>query len=124
MFQLLSLHFFDIDLQIKDNKISAKLYDELDSSPFEIVRISSFNSNIPSKLFYSSNVSEILHLVRNITDHLIFIILINKLLDIISEQRIQKRDIKILLNKNFVRHFEFLSKFAATIKGFHILFNL
>ena len=124
MFQLLSLHFFDIDLQIKDNKISAKLYDKLDSSPFEIVRISSFNSNIPSKIFYSSTVSEILHLVRNITDHLIFIILINKLLDIISEQRIQKRDIKILLNKNFGRHFEFLSKFAATTTGFHILFNL
>ena len=41
-----------------------------------------------------------------------------------SKQGIQKKDIKILLNKMVGRHFEVLNKSAATTKVFHILFEL
>lgn len=38
--------FSSIDLFIKDNKISSKLYDKGDFLPFGIVRIPFFNSNV------------------------------------------------------------------------------
>ena len=42
----------------------------------------------------------------------------------IIKQESQKRDIKILLNEMFGRHFEAYRKFAATGKDFHIFFKL
>ena len=52
--------FFDIDIMMKDHKISARLYDKGDLFPFEIVLMLFVNSNIPSKIFCSSFGSGIL----------------------------------------------------------------
>ena len=49
-----------IDLVIKDNNISTKLYNRVDVSPFEIVRAPFSNSNISSKIIYSSTGFEII----------------------------------------------------------------
>ena len=46
-----------------------------------------YNSNIPSKIFYSSIGSEVLFLARNTSDHLTFIMLVNELFDRMSKQR-------------------------------------
>ena len=116
--------FLDIVLEIIVNKILNKIFDKCDSLLFENVCMPLLNNNIPSKNFYSSIGSEILRLVRSTSDRLTFIMLINKLLDIMSKQRSRKMDIKILLKKFFGRHFEVFSKFEVTAKGFHILLKL
>lgn len=115
--------FLDIEIQIF-GIISTNLYNKRYSSPCEITCLPFFDSNIPSKIFYSSNGFEILHLARNTSDHVTFIVLVNKLLGRISKQRSQKKVTKILLNKIFGSHFEAFSKIAATAKGFNILFKL
>ena len=74
-----------------DNKTSTKLYDKQDSFPFEIGSMPFFNSNVPSKTFDCSIGSEIPRLARNSSGHLTFIVLVNKLLDIMSKQGSQKR---------------------------------
>ena len=79
-----------------------------------------FNRKTPSNIFHSSTDSEIICSTINNTDRLTFIILVNKLLDRMSQQESQKRDTKISLNKIFGRHFEVFSKFAATAKDFNI----
>ena len=115
--------FFDIDLDIKDNKISTKLYDKQDS--FQCLFCMPIcNSIIPSKIFYSSIGSEILRLARSTSDRVTLKILVNELLGRVSKQGKQKRDIIILLNEIFGRHFGVSSKIAAVAKGLHILFKL
>ena len=86
--------------------------------------MSFLNSNIPFKSFSSSTNFEIIRLARSTSGSLTFIMLVNKLMEIISKQGIQKKDIKILLNKIFGHCFEVFSKFAVTPKEFQILFKL
>lgn len=50
--------------------------------------------------------------------------LVDKLSDRMSKQGSLKSDIKILLNKIFVCHFEVFGIFAAAAKSFHKLFKL
>ena len=95
--------FLEIDEKIKDNKVSAKLTGKLGPFPIEIVRISFFNSNMPSKIVYFSIGSEILGVVRNTRDCLTFKMLINKPLEVMRKHGRQKRNIKILVNKVFGR---------------------
>ena len=85
--------FFDINLEIKDNHISTKIYDERDSFPFEVPFMPFFNSNVRSKISYSSIGFEILLFTRNVSDHLTFITLVNKLLNRVSKQGSQQRNI-------------------------------
>ena len=77
MYCRLKALFPDIDLEIKENKISSKLFCKRDSFSSEIVRMSS-DSNISSKIFYSSMGSEkFFHLARNTSNRLTFIMLVN-----------------------------------------------
>lgn len=69
--------FLDTDLDIKDNKISSKLYDKQDFFSFGIVHLTFCNSNIPSKSFQSSTGSKILRLARSTSNRVIYIILPN-----------------------------------------------
>ena len=72
-----------------------------------------FNSNTPSKIFYSSAGSEILRLTG-----VTFIMLVNKLLSKKSTRRSQKTDIVILQSEMPGRHFEVLNKSVATATGY------
>ena len=110
-------HIFAVIVDIKDHKIS-RLFAIWNSL------YAYFNGNIPSKIFYFSIGSEILRLARNNSDRITFIMLVYELLGAVSKQGRQKRDIMILLNKIFGRHFEVSSKFAAAAKGLHIIFKL
>ena len=95
--------FLEIDEKIKDNKVSTKLLVNWDHSQLRLSAFFFFNSNMPSNIFYFSIGSEILRVVRNTRDCLTFIMLINKLLEIMRKQGSQKRNIKILVNKVFGR---------------------
>ena len=65
-----------------------------------------FDSNIPSKIFYSPIGFEILRLTTNTSDQLT--------LNRKSIQGSQKSNIKTLLNERFCRFLEIFSKFTAT----------
>ena len=83
-----------------------------------------FNSNTLSRILNSSIRSEIIWLAINTSDLVTVIMLSNKQLGRMSKKGSQKKNITILLNKIFYRHFEVFSKFAARAKAFHILFKL
>ena len=63
----------------KTKKTATKLYDQRDSFRSEIVWMPFFNSNMPFKIFYSSIGFDILGLVRNTSEHVTFIIIVNKI---------------------------------------------
>ena len=108
--------FLDIDLKMKEKKISTKLFDTRDSFSLEIVSMLFFSSNIPSKILFFFG-SEILLLVRNTSDHLTVTIILNKLLNKKSKQGISNRGIKILLNKACDCHLRFPVKFQQQLRA-------
>ena len=56
--------FLDLDITVENNIFRYKLFDKRDAFPFFIVRMPHLDSNIPSKIFYSSIYSEILRISR------------------------------------------------------------
>ena len=56
--------FLNLSMTVKESKLNATLYDKKDASPFSIVRMAYCDSNLPSKIFHASIISEILHLAR------------------------------------------------------------
>ena len=60
----LQASFLNLSMNIKECKLNAALYDKRDASPFSIVRMPYCDSNLPSKIFHASIISEILHLAR------------------------------------------------------------
>ena len=56
--------FLDLDITVENDIFCYKLYDKRDAFPFFIVRMPHRDSNIPSKIFYSSIYSEILRISR------------------------------------------------------------
>ena len=65
--------FLDLMITIEDQKFTTKLYDKRDDFPFAIVRMPYVDSNIPSKIFYSSFGAEILRYARNTNEVKIFL---------------------------------------------------
>jgi hypothetical protein len=56
--------FLDLHLHINDRNIFTKLFDKRDDFPFSIVRLPFKQSNMPSKMFYSSLGAEFLRICR------------------------------------------------------------
>ena len=56
--------FLDIDIKIENGKFITKLYDKRNTFGFNITRMPFKNSNIPSKMFYSSIGAEFLRMAR------------------------------------------------------------
>ena len=56
--------FLDLDIKLKNKEFSISLFDKRDGFPFTIVRMPYNNSNMPSKIFYSSVGAEILRIGR------------------------------------------------------------
>ena len=56
--------FLDLDITIKDNIFSYKLFDKRDKFSFFIVRMPHLSSNIHSSVFYGLFYSELLQIAR------------------------------------------------------------
>ena len=56
--------FLDLAIEIVDGVFHYKLFDKRDNFKLSIVRMSDYNSNIPSYIFYGSILSEFLRIAR------------------------------------------------------------
>ena len=61
----------DLDLKITDGIFSSKLYDKREAFPFPVLRMPHRQSNMPSKMFYSTISAEVLIICRAISNFLI-----------------------------------------------------
>ena len=104
--------FLDLMITIEDQKFTTKLYDKRDDFPFAIVRMPYVDSNIPSKIFYSSFGAEILRYARNTNEVKIFLDSCHILIARMLKQGGRVEKLLNVLNKMFGRHFDTFSKFC------------
>ena len=70
----------DLDLKINDGIFSSKLYDKRKAFPFSVVRMAHLQSNMSSKMFYSTISAEVLRICRATSNFSDFVDSVNKLL--------------------------------------------
>ena len=81
------------------------------------------DSNIPSKIFYSTIGSEVLRFARTTTSLEDFIRLVNSLFKRMHKQGCKVRRLVGVLNKMFDKHFHTFRSFASTAENFVRLFT-
>ena len=101
----------DLKISIENNKFITNLYDKRDYFPFCIVRMPYIDSNIPSKIFYSSFGAEILRYARNTSKVEVFLNTCKNLLVRMLKQGGHINGLSNVLNKIVGRHFDTFSKF-------------
>ena len=118
----------DLDLKINDGIFSSKLYDKREAFPFSVVRMPHRQSNMPSKMFYSTISAEVLRICRVTSNFSDFVDSVKKLLKRMIKQGAKPpknvgregggQEIKKILLKMMGRHwwdFEKFLKFAEFI---------
>ena len=70
----------DLDLEINDGIFNSKLYDKHEAFPFSVVRMPHRQSNMPSKMFYSTISAEVLRICRATSNFSDFLDSVKKLL--------------------------------------------
>ena len=96
--------FLDLHISIKDRTFTTKLYDKRDSFQFNITRLPYKDSNIPSKMFYSSIAAECLRISRSTSILEDTITCISSLLIRMLKQGAEKTLMKNAITKIFNRH--------------------
>ena len=115
--------FLDLDIKLKNKEFSISLFDKRDGFPFTIVRMPYNNSNMPSKIFYSSVGAEILRIGRATSHTTDFLNLTSSLLLRMFKQGANKVRLWKILLKMYGRY-QILHKFASNAKVFaDILLN-
>ena len=56
--------YFDLQIDVDENIFDFKLFDKRDAFSFSVVRMPYLQSNMPSKMFYSTISAEILRICR------------------------------------------------------------
>ena len=112
-----SASFLDLDITLKDQQFNVKLFDKRDAFPFDIVRMPHRNSNIPSRIFYSSIGAEILRIARTSSNCKSFQESSKKLLSRMFKQGAIKERVIKTLKRAFGRH-DILKEFAGTASLF------
>ncbi len=59
-----SSSYLDLQIDVDDKQFDFKLFDKRDAFPFSVVRMPHLQSNMPSKMFYSTISAEILRICR------------------------------------------------------------
>ena len=72
--------FLHLSTEFYDRKFTAKLFDERNTFPFYINRMTDSECNIPSKVFYASTDSDILRFARTKADLINIVTSLNLLL--------------------------------------------
>ena len=62
----------DLDLKISDGVFSNKLYDKCEAFPYSVVRMPHRQSNMPSKMLYSTISAEVLR-IRKATSNVLIL---------------------------------------------------
>ena len=76
----------DLSIIVEYKKFKTQLYDKRDASPFSIVRMPHLDSNIPSNIYYVFIDSESLRFPRTTLDINTFVIISNRLLELMQKQ--------------------------------------
>ena len=106
--------FSDLGIKIRDNSFFLSFNDKRDGFPFSIFRVPYLCSNIPSKIFYSTFVAEILRITRVTNTCNEFWTSSKALLSRAQDQGGNTLLLKRPLSKYFDRHFELFQKFSNT----------
>ena len=111
--------FLDLNIHINDkNNFNISLFDKRDEFPFSIVRMPFLESNIPSKMFYSSLGAEVLRIGRANNENTTFFESSKKLVKRMLKQGGSMMQISKTLKKVFGQHFATFCKFSPTSESF------
>ena len=109
--------FLDLDITVKDSQFDIRLYDKRDAFPFKIVKMPHRESNMPSRIFYSSFGAEVLRIVRTSTESKSFFESSKRLLHRMVRQGANKERIVRTLKQNYGRH-DVLKQFESNASLF------
>ena len=109
-----SASFLDLDINIQHREFRLSLYDKRDTFPFDIVRMPYLDSNMPSRIFYSTLNAEILRIARCTTEREAFVKSANKLCTRMLKQGANYNRTIHSLTKIYGKHFESFVFFFPT----------
>ena len=89
-----------------------RLFDKRDDFSFDIVRFPYSSSNIPTKMFYSTIVPEILRICRSSAEYISFLASCDPFLKRMTRQGAIKAKVRMAFNKLLRRHFVGFAKFG------------
>ena len=112
--------FLDLNIKINHNKFITSLYDKRDAFPFSIVRMPFKDSNMPSKIFYSSLGAEVLRIGRANNDNAAFFKSAKSIVDRMIKQGGSKLKITNTLKKIYGQHFTVFGKLCLSKSAFFI----
>ena len=107
--------FLDLYIYIENGEFHSRLFDERDNLGFDIVRMSFYCSNVPSKMFYGSIGAELLRTSRATSKIEDLTHNCKQLLSRMLKQNGQMRRIKFSLIKMIQRHQEVFIKYNKSI---------
>ena len=108
--------FVDLYIYIENGEFHTRLFDKRDNIGFDIVRMSFYCSNVPSKMFYGSIGAEFLRISRANSKIEELIRNCKQLLSRMFKQNGQMRRIKFSLIKMIQRHQEVFIKYNKSIE--------
>ena len=118
-----STNFLDLCIEIKDGVFTTRLFDKRDHFGFNITRLPYKDSNIPTKMFYSSIAAECLRICRATSSHTHAASSINAVVSRMMNQGAEMNRMKGTITKMLNRH-RISHKFGALDNSFvHKLFN-
>ena len=109
---------------LDDKQFDFKLFDKRDAFPFSVVRMPHLQSNMPSKMFYSTISAEILRICRATFKYSNFLLSCEKLLIRMIKQGAKPLGIKNVVCKMIRRHSSDFEKFLKSAESITLdLFN-
>ena len=110
--------FLDLGIEIKNKKFTYKLYDKRDDFGFPIVRMPYLSNNMPSRIFYSTYMSELLRIAKCSSGKNEFEESAFKLMKRMWDQGTEFIKTKKALKNLYTNHLSTLNKFYETSRSF------
>ena len=107
--------FLDLDINIVDGKFIHKLFDKRNDFHFPIVRFPYRESNLPSKMFYSTISAEVLRVCRATTMYSDFLSALSPFLQRMKRQGAKQIGVERSLRKMISRHQDQFRKFEVPV---------
>ena len=107
-----SASYLNLWVSIGGDLYDYKLFDKRDDFAFDIVRFPYSSSNIPTKMFYSTIVAEILRICRSSAEYISFLDSCDPFLKRMTRQGAVKAKVRMALDKLLRRHFVSFAKFG------------
>ena len=111
--------FLDLGIEIKNKKFTYKLYDKRDDFGFPIVRMPYLSNNMPSRIFYSTYMSELLRIAKCSSGKNEFEESAFKLMKRMWDQGTEFIKTKKALKNLYTNHLSTLNKFYETSRSFY-----